>query len=58
MESQCKTYSLTKLELGVPKMADSQLHSDHHEQQGEYYGNCQANVQVQQNGGHKGHQPD
>lgn len=47
-----------QLERGGNQRGDSQLCADHHEQQGENYRNCQAKVQVQQDGGHKGHQPD
>lgn len=63
VKSQCDTQYLPQHAGigrggGVPKMLDLQLHPDHHEQQGEDYGDRQADVQVQQDRGHKGHQPD
>lgn len=51
------TSSLTSWNGGLER-GHSQLRADHHEQQGEGHCHRQAQVQVQQNGGHKGHQPD
>ena len=50
-------HSLTSWNEGT-NMADSHLCPDHHEQQGEDDRNHQAKVQVQQDGGREGHQPD
>lgn len=43
---------------GGTDRGDSQLRAEDHEEQGEDDGDRQAYVQVQQDGGHKGHQPD
>ena len=53
------TSSPQQLEWGVRHhRGDLHLGADHHEHQGEYYCHCQAEVQIQQDGGHKGHHPD
>lgn len=55
--SQCGPHPLTEWDEGT-RRGDSQLRADHHKQEREDHCNCQANVQVQQDGGHEGHQPD
>lgn len=57
MGRKCGPRSLTSWDGGTQR-GDSQLRTEHHKQQGEDNGNGQAKVQVQQDGGHKGHQPD
>lgn len=52
--SQCGSHSLNGGNAGDQR-CDSQLYADHNEQHGEGYRNRQAKVQVQQDGGHKGH---